>query len=176
MFKTTAKIRKVLSNRWAHTCAYVYRDGVAIRHDESVKVSGKDITVSVTDVYPCEIRFSLQNHRVNGYTVNRVVISESAMLCSGIESLTFYFNNSSDNTKRLGIGITTMRIYAPNGTVIPVNESDMLASGATIQPGQFNGRYGGTAPNSIAAYLNEDRDEVVNWHGDKPERASIAAD
>lgn len=156
MFKPNAKIKKLLKTA---RCAYIYRDGVVIYEEKSVRIGKYDTSIDVYHVIPCEISILSNDYNKSHYSdcerVNRIVCHNPKMLIGGLESVSVAFGNSSEKSRQMGISATTITFTGRDGLEFRINSLSFLGCDLTIQPNPYDTYTSWNAPDSIKVCEDE---------------------
>lgn len=120
-------------------CAYIYRDGVVF--SERVEVKGSTRTLHKYTLVQAEIEIRGTRYgtdsRISPERVDRIVVSDPAVLAHGVESVEIAFDNSSPHMVEKGITCTTITLRTPKGGRFDFNEFDFISGTFTPQPDKF---------------------------------------
>ena len=122
MNKSFKSLLKARAARFG-TCAYLYRNGVALTWTEEYK--GKHVYFSA--FHACEIRFSDER-------LTRIVLHNSSLLLLGIpDTVKGYPNNKSEHMERMGITCKTIVLGYASGAEIRIDCFDFLSADVAPQ-------------------------------------------
>jgi len=160
MFKPNAKLRKILKEA---SSAYVFRNGVIIRHRKKVKAAQTGTAVYWTshDVYykvDCDIPFDTSGCSVLGYSDHGLIVFNPKVLLDGLARVEFYFDNASGRMEELGITADTLVLHTPRGAEHEVNVFSFLVP--SIEPLSANSF---SSAVEMAADLARGGKTVVEW-------------
>lgn len=168
MFTPDKTFKKLAKSDSSRSCAYVYKDGVALLEDRRVHSGTYSTELEVWHVWKTEI--PLRSRGDGEMKCKRIVVHNPAELLSGLESVEVWYNNHSEASKRDGIRITTVVLHAPNGMEWHDDLLPQIASNLTVQPNNldaFGASY--TGPDSIDSVVEMLKADYSNVENHTPQ-------
>ena len=131
MFKIDAKTKKVLANDRSTTCAYIYNDGVVIKHEQAFKAKGYEFKKDFIDVFPCDIPIYYRNRldkTASSSFKGRIVVFNATLLIHGVNRIEIYEGNTSESMKERGLTCTTITLTTNDGMKVKDDKFCFMSS------------------------------------------------
>jgi hypothetical protein len=133
MFKCDAKTKTAIRKDSFDTCAYVYRDGVAVRTIESHTYKGERFTKEIVKTFPCEVPIYFKNGSSGQTFTGRLVFQNPTLILDGIKDVGIWLHNQSETMKERGLSCDTVTVHTGSGVQIHEDIFPFLSSDIVIQ-------------------------------------------
>lgn len=133
MEKLDSKVKAMIRKDQFSTCAYVYKDGVAVKWEERHYYKGEEFRKDRMVILKGEIPIHYSNGNTSQAFQGRLVFHNASLLLDGIQDIRIYLNNKSDSMKEKGLSCDTVTITTKNGLRIHEDIFPFLSSDICIQ-------------------------------------------
>ena len=114
MIKLNSKMKKIIrEDAFNNLTAYIYRDGVYFWDKTKIQYGKERLNVEKNHVFFGDIRLP------DG--TNCIMVRNCSILLDGVKEIRVYRNNSSENTKKMGLTVDTWRVLTVGGMEIRID-------------------------------------------------------